>query len=790
MPEEKRTGKPIEPKIKEESVRSKPKTIRTRQRIVRKVSAKTGRAVTGAARKTKDAVKGIARTPETQYQSEQGKPEQYAIEKIQPGERIVEAGRTVGRAGSTVIRSGYRLTRWQANRIKAKRASRAIAETGARTPDLTINERVRSAVRSSEGLEKLVDSINKAPLDRSRASRKRGSRSSSVKEKPDQSQGNSGAEVCSRKKNESPRSKPPVAKDKTLSTAKKDQNAISDKPEIRTRGTQKPLDALSPGSKDTLPPTTVRRREAAKVVDVNPSVTNKPSSQLNLTPESTARIKGHIKQPKREIFNVRQPMSLKEVPSRLHIAKPGRAVHTATKDAIKTGNAAQRMTAKTMRIQARAVKKTGAKATHKVTSMAKKYADKATRHMAKLAAKASAKMAQALSRAAAFSFKAALSALQGLFGAIASGGWIAVILIILLCMGASILASPFGIFAHTDNVEYGKYTLAQAITKVNDEYVAQINRMARGADDVHIYIYGNQEGDWQPYNWVDVLAVFAVNTTMREDNPMDIIELDETRLKELSQVFWDMNTLREYDETEDGETTRYIDGDSKSYQEMIVQYRFDDNQKELVEELMSDKWYGMWANYVDFAYGYEGNDWGGVVTVPDGQGMKIPILYQFDYKKTVCKINGVPKSVSTSGCGATSMSMVIRYLTGNTQQTPYTLFKWAYDNGYYSGDGLGHDCLTKLGSLHGVKGSWGGGGTNGRRIINALQSGKPVIAHMGPGIFTKGGHYIVLRGVTEDGKILVNDPNSKKLTKQAFPLSTILKQAKTSSPFMVCEKSS
>lgn len=49
------------------------------------------------------------------------------------------------------------------------------------------------------------------------------------------------------------------------------------------------------------------------------------------------------------------------------------------------------------------------------------------------------------------------------------------------------------------------------------------------------------------------------------------------------------------------------------------------------------------------------------------------------------------------------------------------------------------------------------------------------------------GHYIVLRGVTEDGKILVNDPNSADNSKLAYPMKTILKETRTGTPFMVCE---
>ena len=57
---------------------------------------------------------------------------------------------------------------------------------------------------------------------------------------------------------------------------------------------------------------------------------------------------------------------------------------------------------------------------------------------------------------------------------------------------------------------------------------------------------------------------------------------------------------------------------------------------------------------------------------------------------------------------------------------------------------------------------------------------------MGPGIFTEKGHYLVLRGVTEEGLVLMNDPNSRSNCGKAFPMETLLKQAKTSTAFLVC----
>jgi hypothetical protein len=198
---------------------------------------------------------------------------------------------------------------------------------------------------------------------------------------------------------------------------------------------------------------------------------------------------------------------------------------------------------------------------------------------------------------------------------------------------------------------------------------------------------------------------------------------------------------------------------------------------------MTSKNYSMLASIASSALGSPATDWSGIIDMPEG-GMAIPLYLQGDYTQTVCYIDGAAKSVKTSGCGAASVSMVIAYLTGDTSQTPYTLFKWAYDNGHYTGGGLGHSCLTKLADLYDVQGTWIA--NDEATITEALRAGHPVIAHMGPGIFTDGGHYIVLRGITEDGYVLVNDPGNRNRNKYAYLLSTVVKQARTSSSFMVC----
>lgn len=171
---------------------------------------------------------------------------------------------------------------------------------------------------------------------------------------------------------------------------------------------------------------------------------------------------------------------------------------------------------------------------------------------------------------------------------------------------------------------------------------------------------------------------------------------------------------------------------------------------------------------------------------PDG-GMPIPALFQRDYKTPVANLKGRDISVWTSGCGATVVSMIVNYMTGATDQTPYTLFRWAVEKGLYRGSGLDHSALTWMAEMYGINSRWIE--PDEGEIRAALSTGKPVVAHMGRGIFTNNGHYIVLRGIAPNGEIYVNDPASPEHCVQTFPLDKIIAESKSDDPFMICSRS-
>lgn len=136
-------------------------------------------------------------------------------------------------------------------------------------------------------------------------------------------------------------------------------------------------------------------------------------------------------------------------------------------------------------------------------------------------------------------------------------------------------------------------------------------------------------------------------------------------------------------------------------------------------------------------------------------------------------------NVGGYGCGPSSMAIVLSTLTGNTIDPP-TMASWAYDHGYWcSGNGSYRTLITAAAEAWGLSVE-GCTVEEPQRLVDALSSGKLVVAIMGPGHFTRSGHFIVLRGCTLDGQILVADPASLSRSEKSWDLSIILDEVSKS----------
>ena len=107
-----------------------------------------------------------------------------------------------------------------------------------------------------------------------------------------------------------------------------------------------------------------------------------------------------------------------------------------------------------------------------------------------------------------------------------------------------------------------------------------------------------------------------------------------------------------------------------------------------------------------------------------------------------------------------------------------TMAEWAYQHGYWcSGNGSYHSLIP--GAAEGFGLQWESISTDDpQAVVDALASGKLIVALMSKGHFTSSGHFMVLRGVTSEGKILVADPASRKRSEQEWDLSIILDEAR------------
>lgn len=167
-------------------------------------------------------------------------------------------------------------------------------------------------------------------------------------------------------------------------------------------------------------------------------------------------------------------------------------------------------------------------------------------------------------------------------------------------------------------------------------------------------------------------------------------------------------------------------------------------------------------------------------------GANIPLMLQTD-TKWANKPYG-SSTIKVSGCGTTSVAMVVSGLTGKTV-TPVEVSDWAGPRYYVKGAGSSWSLFDGVAKKWGLKVSQISK-RNPQAILNNLKKGNPIIVSMGRGDFTRTGHFIVLRGVDSNGKVLVNDPNSAKRSQKSWDLSTIISQSskKGNSPFWVFSK--
>lgn len=244
-----------------------------------------------------------------------------------------------------------------------------------------------------------------------------------------------------------------------------------------------------------------------------------------------------------------------------------------------------------------------AKAAVKTAKVTVKAAQRAAQ-AAKVAAKAAVKFIKVAAKAIVAAVKAMAAAIKGIVAAIAAGGWIAVVVILLICMIGLVVGSVFGIFAPSPDNE-NNITIVQTVREANAEYETQIAEIKSRYDYDMCFVTG------EPCEWSLAIAVYAVETHRTED----VVTFDDEKAEVLKEIYRRLNRVDVHTEQitvketrleaqEDGsivtveqevvKTYLYIDTVPLTAEEAANLYGFDTKQREQLGELLSDRNKEMW----------------------------------------------------------------------------------------------------------------------------------------------------------------------------------------------------
>lgn len=236
---------------------------------------------------------------------------------------------------------------------------------------------------------------------------------------------------------------------------------------------------------------------------------------------------------------------------------------------------------------------------------------KKTYQVAKVTAKGVAKGVKVGAKATISAVKGIIAGLKALITALIAGGWIALVIVIIICMIGLICSSVFGIFFSNEKKSSNKdktndRTMSSVVTEINTEFANKITEIQNNNahDDYEIK---SERAEWR-----DIISVYAVLVTNGEEQS-DVITLDDKKIQKLKDIFWEMNEISsKVEEVEkDIETTDengnkkaekskrkvlYITVKKKSVEEMIEKYNMNNKQKEQLAEIRKEEYLSMWSN--------------------------------------------------------------------------------------------------------------------------------------------------------------------------------------------------
>lgn len=291
-----------------------------------------------------------------------------------------------------------------------------------------------------------------------------------------------------------------------------------------------------------------------------------------------------------------------------------------------------------------------AKKTEKTAKETIKASKRATQ-IAKEAAKRTAQGVKVAVKTTISAIKAIIAGTKALVAAIVAGGWVAVIVIIVICLVALMCSSIFGIFFSSQKTSANSITMNTVVAECNQEFSDKLQSIQDSNPHDDYVLEGSMA------SWKDVLTVYTIKQS-NGVNQQDVMTIDDNKKNVIKQIFWDMNSLTSEvkDEmvTEQGtnadempkqvqKKVLHIKINTKTLEQMKNDYHFSPAQNKQLAELTDNKYASLWNGVI-----YGATDSGEYVN-----------WRQAGQSWSNIKIGNTNSTIGNIGCLVTSIAILI-----------------------------------------------------------------------------------------------------------------------------------
>ena len=340
---------------------------------------------------------------------------------------------------------------------------------------------------------------------------------------------------------------------------------------------------------------------------------------------------------------IKTKVKIKNIKDKLLAQKNKKVATKGTKTAIKTG-------------------KSVAKKTEKVAKESVKASQRALK-LARETAKQTARATKAVVKATISAIKGIIAATKALISLLLAGGWVAMVVIVIICLIGLLVGSIFGIFFSSEKTSPNAITMKDVIAECNQEFSDKLQTIQDQNPHDDYVLDGNMA------TWKDVLIIYTVKQANGFDG-QEVITMDDNKKAIVKQIFWEMNSLssevRTEKVTEQGVNTDempkevekrvlHITITSKNAEQMKNEYHFNAAQIRQYNELSSSEYNSLWGGVI---YGL--NNIGDFIN-----------WRQAGQSWSNIRIGNTNSTIGNIGCLVTSIAILIEKSGANTTIVPF-----------------------------------------------------------------------------------------------------------------------